>query len=314
MRPDHSRDLDRRRFLGALAGATSVGALAACGALSSSPPEGSLTSSHSQQTLDDYIGALAQRLQPGQRYRGVTETEGRQAITAVEHLMNGDADTAGSEFANLGFSLEQIHDVPSGRDCVVAAAEMDTDRSWGLLAIAPGAGPPDVLIEVPHPRADRDTEQIGLALFRAVPGSALLVAGAHRRAAGGAADVAHQPDSLFAALADDMAQRGAFQLQLHGFADDSLRGKDVVISTGEADVDKRSKRLADALDDVDLDVCRAWTRKCAELEGKRNVQGNAAARRGLPFLHLELNNTTRMDPTRRSAVVAALARVLIDVD
>ncbi|MGV0745179.1 hypothetical protein [Mycolicibacterium sp. XJ870] len=305
MRSPYSLDLDRRRFLGALAGATSVGALAACG---------TTPNTHPPESLDEYVTALAQRLHPGQRYRGVTETEVRQGITAVEHLMSGDVGAAGTDFGKLGFTLERIHDEPSRRDCILAAAEMDTDRAWGLLIIAPGTGPPDVLIEVPHPRADRDTEQIGLAVFRAVPGSALLIAGAHRRAAGGAADVAHQRDSLFGALADTLAERGSFQLQLHGFADDSLRGKDAVISTGAADVGARSKRLAAALDDADLEVCRAWKQRCPELEGRRNVQGKAAARRGQPFVHLELNNTTRMDPTRRSAVVAALAGALIDVD
>jgi hypothetical protein len=301
----HSPNLDHRRLLCTLAGVTSVGALTACGVL---------PTSHPQQSLDDHVAALANRLHPDQRYRGVTDSEGRRAVTAADHLMRGDVEAAASDFETLGFTVERSHDAPSHRDCVVAAAEADTDRAWGLFVVTPGTGRPDVLIEVPHPRADRDTEQIGLALFRAIPGSALLIAGAHRRAAGGAADVAHRTDSLFGALADDMAQRGSFQLQLHGFADDSLRGKDVVISTGKARVGVRSKRLAESFDDIGLDVCRAWTNKCAALEGVRNVQGMAAARRGLAFLHLELNNTTRMDPARRGAVVAALAGALTDVD
>jgi hypothetical protein len=301
----HSPNLDRRRLLRAIAGVTSVGVLTACGVPSSSRP---------QLSLDDHVAALAKRLHPDQLYRAVTTAEERRAITAVDHLVGGDVEAAESHFATLGFTLNRTHDAASHRDCVVAAAEENTDRAWGLLVVAPGTGRPDVLIEVPHPRADRDTEQIGLALFRAVPGSALLIAGAHRRAAGCAADVAHRTDSLFGAVADDLAQRGSFQIQLHGFADDSLRGKDVVISTGKARVGARSKRLAESLDDIGLEVCRAWTKRCTALEGKQNVQGNAAARRGLPFLHLELNNTTRMDPTRRSAVVAALACALTDVD
>jgi hypothetical protein len=279
--------------------------LVACGVPSAAPQ---------QHSLDDSITDLTHRLRPGQPYRAVTETEAHQAITAVGQLIDGDLDSAKSDFGKLGFSVSSLHDAPSRRDYVRAAAEPDSDRAWGMLVIESGAGPPEVLIEVPHPRADLETEQIGLALMRAVPGSALLVAGAHRRAAKGAADVAHRTDSLFAALADDLAQRGSYQLQLHGFADDSMRGKDAVISTGAADVDRTSKRLAEALDDADLRVCRAWSRKCRELEGKQNVQGNAAARRGLPFLHLELNNATRTDPTKRSAVVAALAGVLIDID
>ena len=95
---------------------------------------------------------------------------------------------------------------------------------------------------MPHPGSDRHTEQLGLALFRALPGAALLIAGAHRRAADGTADVAHQPDSMFHALATHLADRGADQLQLHGFDDDSLADHDIVISAGAGTPDHRSEQ------------------------------------------------------------------------
>jgi hypothetical protein len=281
-----------------LAGAAGVGALAAaCG----TRPAGSAV------TLDDRIAALSDRLRPDQRYRGGTKGERRRAVSAVEHLLAGDVGAAESDFDELGFKVEHVRDAPAERDCVLARSELDTERAWGMLVLEPGTGPPDVLIEIPHPRADRWTEQIGLALFRALPGSALLIAGAHRRAADGAADVAHQRDSLFAGIADALGRRGSFQLQLHGYADDTLDGKDAVISNGKADVDARSKRVAESLDDAGLRLCRAWSGKCAPLEGLQNAQGGTASRRGLPFLHLELNHSTRADPERCSAVVAALA-------
>lgn len=309
MSAQYSPDFDRRRLLRVLAGVTSVGALAACGA---SPGQLSLPSL--EVTLDDQIAALTKSLHADQRYRGVSEKEGRRAVDAVERLIDGDTGAAQDEFESLGVTVGHIHDAPSQRDCVVASAEVDTDRTWGMIVLDPGSGTPDVLIEVPHPRSDLHTEQIGLALFRAVPGSALLIAGAHRRAAGGKADVAHQSDSLFAAVADELGQRGSYPVQLHGFADKSMPEADVVISTGKADVGKRSKRIAEALEDGGLEVCRAWTRKCAGLEGLQNAQGKAAARHGHPFLHLELSHTTRTDPTRRSVTLAALAGTLTEID
>lgn len=293
--------VSRRDALRQFAGVVSVGALiAAC----------DTQSVGSTVTLDDRVGALSGRLRPDQPYRGVTEQERRRAVSAVEHLLTGDVRAAECDFESLGFTVERVGGDTAERDCVVATAEVDTERAWGMLVLEPGTGPPDVLIEIPHPRADRRTEQIGLALFRAVPGSALLIAGAHRRAAGGTADVAHQHDSLFASVADAMAHRGAFQLQLHGYADDTMDGKDAVISTGKADLDERSERVAESLDDAGLRLCRAWRGKCAPLEGVRNVQGGTAARRGLPFLHLELSHTTRTDPHRRSDVVTALSEGL----
>ena len=48
-----------------------------------------------------------------------------------------------------------------------------------------GSAPPRRVIAVPHPKADRLTAWLGLALFRAAPGSALLLAGTHRRARAG---------------------------------------------------------------------------------------------------------------------------------
>jgi hypothetical protein len=296
-------NLDRRRVLRGLTGCASIGLLAACGVRPDpqAPPG-----------LDRQIDSLTERLNPRQQYRPPSDAEARRAVEAVEQLTAADLDAARAGLAAMGFTVDPVHDAAAQRDCLVAAGQSDGRRTWGMLVVAADADRPDVLVEVPHPRADLDTERIGLAMFRALPRSGLLLAGAHRRAAGGAADVAHQRDSLFHALAGDLGRQGALQLQLHGFADASLPGTDVVISSGKARVGARTERLADALDDLGLDVCRAWRERCAGLEGRSNAQGRAAARHDLDFVHLEMNHRTRMDPQRRSAVVGAVAVALAD--
>ena len=201
-------------------------------------------------------------------------------------------------------------DVPVGRRYALAASRFDSDRSWGLLAVDLTDAPPELLVEVPHPGSDRNTERLGLALFRVLPRAALLMAGAHRSAAGGAADVAHQPDSMFHVLATHLAERGATQLQLHGFHDDSLADHDIVISAGAGTPDRRIEETADTLVDAGFDVCRAWERRCGNLEGRTNAQGRAAAMRGDPFLHLEINRSTRDYAGRRATLVYALATEL----
>lgn len=294
---------DRRRLLRLLAGGTSLGVLAACGVR----PE-----RNEPLTLDQQIGELTARLNPRQRYRPPSRAETRRAVTAAEQLTSGDIDAARSVFDTLGFTVDSLYDTAAQRDYLVAAGEKDGDRTWGMLVVAAESVRPDVLVEVPHPRADLETERIGLAMFRALPRSGLLVAGAHRRAADGAADVAHERDSLFHAVAQDLGRQGALQLQLHGFADDSLPGTDVVISSGRAKVGARVERLADALDAIGLDVCRAWRDRCAVLEGRNNAQGRAAARHDLEFVHLELNHRTRTDPVWRDGAVGAVAGALDD--
>lgn len=255
--------------------------------------------------LDTMLGQLADRLDPDGRYRHPTRDERSQAVTATDRLLTGDP--AAASFDHLGMDTSVAVDPATGRRYALAASRAETERAWGLLVIDLTAPPVDLLLEVPHPVADQDTEQIGLALFRAIPGAALLVAGAHRRAAARAADVAHQPKSLFHALATHLADRGLAQLQLHGFHDDSLPDHQIVISASAGQPDHHTERTADHLTRAGLDVCHAWRQGCGSLEGRRNRQGRAAAEHGHPFIHLEINRSTRVSPELRTALIDAIA-------
>ncbi|TWP52198.1 hypothetical protein FKR81_11520 [Lentzea tibetensis] len=156
-----------------------------------------------------------------------------------------------------------------------------------------------VAIEVPHPTTDLDTERIGLALWRKVPGAMLLVSGTHRRVA----DVAHEPDTVFHAMAVRLAEQDVPQLQIHGFHDGSLPDADVVVSPGSAATGPFVRSLAESLSS--FEVCRGWQSECGKLEGTRNVQGRACAEAGSPFAHVELSRSVRED--RQDEVVTALA-------
>jgi hypothetical protein len=168
-------------------------------------------------------------------------------------------------------------------------------------------GPVRLVVEVPHPNSDLHTEEIGLALYQKVPGSVLLVAGTHRRAANGAGDVAHRTDSMFHAVASDLADRGLSQVQLHGFHDDNLPDTDVVVSPGAGDAGAAVRRVADRIDE-DFRVCRSWRQDCGRLEGTTNVQGRDAARQGTPFVHVEISRTVRDDRDTWTKLVRAIAR------
>ncbi|MDX3190040.1 hypothetical protein PV458_16660 [Streptomyces sp. MN03-5084-2B] len=219
-----------------------------------------------------------------QPYRHPTAAELEIAGTGFAALLDGHPH----HLAELGFSAEG--------DAIVQ--ESGTERAWGLYAIDRSA-PPSLVVEVPHPSSDLRTDLIGLALFRRVPGAVLAVAGAHRRRE----DPAHDPRTVFHAVTTLLARRGLPQVQLHGFKDRTLPAADVVLSAGAAEAGDAARRAADRLDAAGFRVRRAWAEPCRGLAGTTNVQGQAAG--GTPFLHVELNRTTR--ETRRDDVVRALA-------
>lgn len=258
--------------------------------------------------LDDLVAGLVAQAGPAQAYRPPRTGERDTVLGVLDRLVAGDPSPAvATALGGLGLDTGLHTDRATGRRYAVAAARPGSERSWGAVVADLGA-PPTVLVGVPHIRSDLRTEDIGLALFRAVPGAVLLLAGAHRRAAGGAGDVAHRRDSLFHAVATHLARRGLAQQQLHGYHDDSLPGHDAVVSAGAGRAGELAERVAQRLaEDAGLDVCRAWSRDCGSLQGRTNAQGRAAATAGLPFVHVELNRTTRDDAGARARVAGALA-------
>jgi hypothetical protein len=280
-----------------------VGIAAAFGGVTAAPDPGPPAAPE----LDAAVLRLTGAIDPGQAHRAPTAGERAAVPAAIDGLLAGEAgpDTAAA-FDRLGMDVAAGGDAASGRPFLLAVSRPGVAESWGAVVVDRGA-PASVLVEVPHPVADRRTEHVGLALFRAVPGAVLLVSGAHRRAAGGRADVAHRTDSFFHAVATHLGARGLPELQLHGFARTSLPGADAVVSAGAGAVGAMATRVADELDATGLAVCRAWDEDCGALEGRTNAQGRAAAAGGWPFTHVELGPEVRAD-ARRGATVAALAR------
>ncbi|WP_043719276.1 hypothetical protein [Micromonospora maris] len=259
--------------------------------------------------VDELTGALS-AVGP---YRDPDSAERRTAARAARALVAGGDETEDADrlFAELGFQARHGIDSATGRECSSYLATGSDRRTWGAVLVDRSATARTV-IEVPHPGFDINTEKIGLALHRRLPGSVLLVAGAHRQAAAGAADVAHNNRSLFHSLAVAFAEAGLDEIQLHGFADRNLPSSDVVVSTGAAPTNRLARRIADSLSELGLRTCRSWVRRCGQLEGRTNQQGRAAAEAGTVFVHLELNWSIRSDSTIGDRVVAALAERLAE--
>jgi hypothetical protein len=257
--------------------------------------------------LETVVRRLTATMDPDQVHRAPTADERAAVPAAIDRVLSGDTGPdAVAAFDRLGMDLSAGTDPATGRAFRLAASRPGAAASWGAVVVDGGAAA-SVVVEVPHPVADRDTEHVGLALFRAVPGAVLLLAGAHRRAAGGHADVAHQPGSFFHGVATHLGARGLPELQLHGFGRTSLPGVDAVVSAGAGAPGPLAERVGAELDAAGLAVCRAWEEGCGALEGRTNAQGRAAATGGWPFVHIELDRAARGEG-QRTATVAALAR------
>jgi hypothetical protein len=259
--------------------------------------------------LEARFAAFASRLNVSQPYRDPYPDERRLALTALNHLVQGprsDLSAATSALRQLGFEHIENVDAATGRRYALYTDSAQDSRAWGMLLVDLSA-PTRLVIEVPHPNFDLRTERMGVQLFRLTPGAILLMAGAHRNAADGKADVAHNDRSMFSALTAGLADRYLPQIQLHGFADESLPDEDAVVSTGTAPHTSAASRVAEALDRAGLATCRAWQQRCGSLEGTLNVQARAAERAGSVFIHLELNWRVRSDEGLRSAAVKAVA-------
>ncbi|MFJ8166090.1 hypothetical protein ACIRBY_34940 [Streptomyces sp. NPDC096136] len=246
----------------------------------------------------------------------------------------------------MDYRLDTFTDGPGGRRYAevadAAARSGPADRGWGRVYVDLGA-PVRWSVQVPHPVADQDTERLGVAVLRGAPGGVMVLAGAHRRAAGGPgggdggdgggeegdgtadgnaagggnavgggtgeADMAHRTDSVFHAVVAELTRRGLPGIQLHGFADSTVPGAGAVVSTGTGDAAAAdAARLAAQLSSRGVRPCRAWSGSC-RMSGRGNAQGRLAAELGTRFLHLELARSVRADPGRREEAARAIASV-----
>ncbi|GAA3800201.1 hypothetical protein GCM10022403_038130 [Streptomyces coacervatus] len=255
-------------------------------------------------------------------YRTPTGSERTAVADAVAATLRGDrgnrsvAAQQQQQLQHIDYRLTRHQLAGSGREVAEIAEPTEhmtgTGRGWGRVYVDLSA-PVRWSVQVPHPRSDLHTELIGADLFARVPGGVLVLAGAPRDAAAGrTADMAHRSRTVFNAVCDALVGRRVPALQVHGFADASSPGHDVVLSTGPAGRTPTAVAAADRIAAQGFEVCRAWSSDsgdCGGLEGRTNVQAGAAADLGVDFLHVENSYRLRSDPAARTRLVTALAEV-----
>ncbi|MET9392739.1 hypothetical protein ABZY20_20490 [Streptomyces sp. NPDC006624] len=261
--------------------------------------------------LRDRILTYTADLKPDDAYTPPDGTQREHVAEAVGRLLDGDATKAGRLLAPLGLKLNHLTDTESGRRYdEIAAARPGKAERWGRLYLTADS---DVRwnVQVPHPVSDRDTERLGVRLLEDNPGGSLVLAGAHREAGRrDAADVAHQEDSMFHTVVVELQKRDVPGVQLHGFAKESHRPYEAVLSTGAARRTlTEAAALADGMEADGLRVCRGWSARCP-LEGTTNIQGRTAERHHARFLHVELSADARGDGADARAATRALSTLV----
>lgn len=257
--------------------------------------------------LERRLSSYASEVVADSRFAPPDRDERETLAEGVALYVDGEHTKAASRLAEVDFGVRVVRDGPGRRYAEIADRGDETRRGWGRVYIDLDTAP-RYSVQVPHPVADKYSERLGAGVLRAAPGGILVVAGAHRRAGeGDAADVAHRRDTVFHAITVELVARGLPGIQVHGFADSSVPGRDLVVSTGAGDLARpQGRTLADALDDDGFRVCRAWVDKCP-LEGRNNTQGRLAAAKDVPFLHVEVSRAVRGDVARTARAVAAMA-------
>jgi hypothetical protein len=260
-----------------------------------------------------------EKFMPGSRskdYHAPTEEE-RVVFAEILLLINdGSLKSAGKLAEKNGYKLLRYTDQEEdGAVSYLLLEQTPVKNGWGMFVVRE-SGNNNVIIEAPHPVSDRGSEWVAMDLYRALGARALLVAGAHRTASGGSADVANVAGSIFEAMHQALLYKAPnwggkpLVLQVHGFSTAKHpeypqvvlgyeTGSSVVLETVVLEL--RSSLEARGIS-VGLCDGKLWRELC----GTKNVQ--AASSKGAMFLHMEISEGLRAGD---EVLISALREVLL---
>jgi hypothetical protein len=240
-------------------------------------------------------------------YTRPTQAERTAISTGVQRVLDNAPNEAKDVLAAVGYTISERVDTATQRRYHEISDSAGNSRGWGRVVIDTSESA-RLGIEVPHPKADQDSESLGVELFRKAPGSVLVIAGAHRRAAENrVADMAHTTASVFEDLHELLVRRRVPVVQLHGFQNETAPDSDVVVSAGPPLTSPLAVRTAQRLESAGLSVCKPWVTGCPGLEATTNVQARYSDEQKAEFIHVEVSRDIRDSPSARDQVASVLA-------
>ena len=254
-----------------------------------------------------------------------------RSITDLEQLL--------PEATAFGYDVVVLSDRGETYYGLQESATVATQKGWGSFFLRQDASN-HALVEVAHPLADINTTEISAQVF--VDSQAkgfLLLAGAHRNANGlGTADVAHLEQSIFHEVHQSFTDNASdFSVwQIHGFDIDLHpelpADSDAILSSGTGGVSDIVFGLDQDIDQLEGD----WTSYAfntldgddplnvgtngsfdgsvfSQLGGTTNVQGRHTNLLGGEFVHIELEQSFRIDggEASRLLVSRSITRAII---
>ncbi len=253
------------------------------------------------------VQQFAQGMSAETGYQRPTQAERTAVRDGVQRVLDNVPNEAKDVLATAGYTIRERVDTATQRTYHEISDNAEPQRGWGRIMIDT-SGSSRLGVEVPHPKADQDSESLGVELFRKVPGSVLVVAGAHRRAAENrVADMAHTTNSVFEDVHELLVTRRVPVVQLHGFQNETAPDSDVVVSAGPPLNSPSAVRIAQGLESAGLSVCKPWETGCPGLEATTNVQARYSAEQNADFVHVEVSRDIRDSPSARDKVATVLA-------
>jgi len=241
-----------------------------------------------------------------------TSSERSTMVAAYDAIEAGDLSRAASLADPLGYDVVQYEDTVSGRTLVILSERQNPDGSWphawGMYIFSPRESS-DTTVEVTHPVADWNTEDIGVETFRKANAEDLFIAGAHRYAnSDGSADVAHADASVFEDVHEAAIESSTKVFQPHGFSQTSHPDcGEVVVSAGKSPPTELAQKVYDDLRSAGFNAILYDGDSCPELGATTNIQGVFARTIGANFLHVESSKPIRDDDARRSLLSGTIA-------
>ena len=251
--------------------------------------------------LEDFIDILSNSVNNSQTHRNPTTQEKENFIEGISKLMNGN--NYGTLLSDLGFTVYEGIDSISGRKFIYVENEFGTNRSWGSFLIDP-VNEIDLQIQINHTTNDIYTEYIGLDVWRKVPGCVAIFSGIHRNVnvqnESYVADTAKNVESIFHEFCKYLTDINIPVLNIHGMANLSIPGVDVVNSQSAGIATEFHFNLSKQLELQGYEVRNRWD-GWTQLTGTTNIQGIYAAEKNINFIHIEFDNTLR---TQQSEIIS----------
>jgi len=288
-----------------------------------------LTSQVAQRDSQDYLVPTAEQRSD---FRSLADgLRDAQTTTELELLL--------PEAVALGYDLVVLSDLGSTYYGLQESTTVTVQKGWGSFFLRQDASN-NALVEVVHPLGDINTPEISAQVFVDSEAKGFLLAGAHRNANGiGTADVAHLNESIFQevhqSFADDASNLSVWQV--HGFNIDLHpevpSDTDAILSSGTGGVTELILGLDQNIDALPGD----WTSYSfntlsvtdslnvatngnaagsvfSQLAGTTNVQQQHTTSIGGEFVHIELEQSFRIDGGESSRLLASqsIANAIIE--